>query len=137
MYTTCIKIPLEDWLICFFVENFYNHFYFLDFNAQLQVKIMYKFGGGETLMGRNLVTFRLMEEAPFQPGCNGKPCVPKIFKANQITWFFWNGQHQNQHHYWNLLNRFWLLITFGVLPKCPLKSSLKCPLKLSFLKSKI
>ena len=39
---------------------------------------MYKLGGGR-LMGRDLVTFCLMEEAPLQPGCNGKSCLPKIF----------------------------------------------------------
>ena len=36
-------------------------------------------------MGRDLVTFWLIEEAPLQPGCNGKLCVPKIFNANQIA----------------------------------------------------
>ena len=45
---------------------------------------MYKFGGGR-LMGGDLVTFCLIEEVPLQPGCNGKPCLPKIFKANQIA----------------------------------------------------
>ena len=72
-------------------------------------------------MDNDLVTFWLMEEAPLQPACNGKPCVHKIFKANQIAWFFCNSQHQSQHHDWNLLNKFWLLITFGVLPKVSLK----------------
>ena len=73
-------------------------------------------------MGR--VTFWLIEEAPLQPGCNGKPCVTKIFKANQIAWFFCNGQHQNQHHDWNLLNKFWLLVTFEVPSKVSLKVKL-------------
>ena len=75
-------------------------------------------------MGGDLVTFCLMEEAPLQPGCNGKPCLPKIFKANHIAWFFCNGLHQNQHHDWNLLNKFWLLTTFGVLFKVSFKVKL-------------
>ena len=45
---------------------------------------MYKFGGGR-LMGGDLVSFCLMEEASLKPGCNGKPCLPKIFKTNQIA----------------------------------------------------
>ena len=36
---------------------------------------------------------------------------PKIFKANQIAWFHYtkfqhHDQDQNQHHDWNLLNKF-------------------------------
>ena len=34
-------------------------------------------------------------------------------------------QHQNQYHDWNLLNKFWLLITFGVLSKVSLKVKVK------------
>ena len=71
-------------------------------------------------MGGDLVTFWLIGGAPLQPGCNGKPCGPEIFKANQIGWFFYtkfqhHDQRQNQHHDWNLLNKFWSLITVGVL----------------------
>ena len=65
-----------------------------------------------------------------QPSYNRKHCGHKIFKANQIAWFFYtkfqhHDQHQNQHHDWNLLNKFWLLITFGVLSKVSLKVKVK------------
>ena len=61
-----------------------------------------------------------------QPSYNRKHCGHKIFKANQIAWFFYtkfqhHDQHQNQYHDWNLLNKFWLQITFGVLSKVSLK----------------
>ena len=84
---------------------------------------------GSTVKG-DLVSFWLIGETLTQPGCNEKPCSPKIFKANQIAWFFYtkfkhHDQHQNQHHDWNLLNKFWLLITFGVLSKVSLKVKVK------------
>ena len=89
----------------------------------MNVKLWWGKGLG---VGGDLVTFWLIGGALTQPGCNEKPCSPKIFKANQIAWFFYtkfkhHDQHQNQHHDWNLLNKFWLLITFGVLPKVSLK----------------
>ena len=89
------------------------------------------------LQGGDLITFWLIGEALIQPGCNEKPWSPKAFKANQIAWFFYtkfkhHDQHQNQHHDWNLLNKFWLLITFGVLFKVSLKVKL-----IGFLKFKI
>ena len=64
-----------------------------------------------------------------QPSYNGKQCGHKIFKAIQIAWFFYtkfqhHDQNQNQYH-WNLLNKFWLLITFGVLSKVSLKVKVK------------
>ena len=40
-------------------------------------------------MGEDLVTFWLMGGAPPQPSYNGKLYSPKIFKANQIAWFFY------------------------------------------------
>ena len=137
MYTTDRKFYKDSLgkLTYFVVENFYNHFLFLFFNLQLQgnnVKIWRRKGSG-----RNLVTFWLIGGALTQPGCNEKPCSPKIFKANQIAWFFYtkfkhHDQHQNQHHDWNLLNQFWLMITFGVLFKVSLKVKL-----IKFLKFKI
>ena len=86
---------------------------------------------------RDLVTFWLKGEALTQPGCNEKPCSPKIFTSNQIAWFFYtkfkyHDQHQNQHHDWKLLNKFWLLITFGVFFKVSLNVKL-----ISFLKFRI
>ena len=86
---------------------------------------------------KDVVTLWLIGGTLTQTGCNEKPCSPKIFKANKIAWFFYNkfkhhDQHQNQHHDWNLLNKFWLLITFGVLFKVSLKDKLK-----GFLKFKI
>ena len=81
--------------------------------------------------------FLLMGGISSQPGCNGKPCFPKIFKAHQIAWFIYTKFLQKtfifwihfcilvQYHDWNLLNKFWLLITFGVLSKVPLKVKLK------------
>ena len=88
-------------------------------------------------VGGDLVTFWLIQGVLTEPSCNEKPCSPKIFKANQVAWFFYtkfkhHGQYQNQHHDWNLLNKFWLLINFGVLFKVSLKVKL-----ISFLKFKI
>ena len=95
--------------------------------------------GGWGQVRRDLVTFWLIGGALTQTGCNEKPCSPKIFKANQIAWFFYtkfkhHDQHQNQHHDWNLLNKFWLLITFGVLPKVSFKVKFKVSLKVKFFK---
>ena len=39
-------------------------------------------------MSGDLLTFWLMGGVPPQPGYNEKPCSPKIFKTNQISWFF-------------------------------------------------
>ena len=141
MYTTDRKFYKDSLgkLTYFVVENFYNHFLFLFFNLQLQVIIIKQFSG-KTWRGhrirRDLVTFWLIMGALTQPGCNEIPCGPKIFKANQIVSFFYikfkhHDQHQNQHHDWNLLNRFWLVIAFGVLFKVSLKVKL-----VSFLKFK-
>ena len=86
---------------------------------------------------RDVVTLWLIGGTLTQTGCNEKPCSPKIFKANQIAWFFYtkfkhHDQHQNQHHDCNLLNKFWLLTTFGVLFK------VSCRVKLvSFSKFKV
>ena len=44
---------------------------------------------GGTLMGGDFVTFWLIEGVPPQPGYNGKSFSPKLFKANQIAWFFY------------------------------------------------
>ena len=68
--------------------------------------------GGVGGVGRDLVTFWLIGGALTQSSCNKIPCSPKIFKVNQIAWFFYTkckhlDQSQNQHHDWNLLNRFW------------------------------
>ena len=61
-----------------------------------------------------------------QPSYDWKKFGHKIFKANQIARFFFtkfqhHDQHQNQYHDWNLLYKFWLQITFGVLSKVSLK----------------
>ena len=92
----------------------------------MNVKLWWGKGLG---VGGDLVTFWLIGGALTQPGCNEKPCSPKIFKANQIAWFFYtkfkhHDQHQDQHHDWNLLNKFWLLTTFGVLFKVSFKVKL-------------
>ena len=125
MYTTDRKFYKDSLgkLTYFVVENFYNHFLFLFFNLQLQVicknlvNLNIWWGKGVRVR-RDLVTFWLIGGALTQTGCNEKPCGPKIFKANRIAWFFYPkfkhyDQHQKQHHDWNQLNKFWLLITFG------------------------
>ena len=111
----------------FVAENFYNHFLFLFFNFQLQVIIMQKFGGERGGGGSGKIWSLLWQigGALTQPDCNEIPCRPKIFKANQIAWFFYT---EFKHHD----NKFWLLINFGV----PFKVSLKVKLT-SFLKFKI
>ena len=73
---------------------------------------------------------------PFQPGYNGKPCDPKIFKANQIAWFLYTKFLRKglfyelifciavHHHDWNLGNKFWLLVAYGFLSKMSIKVKL-------------
>ena len=71
-----------------------------------------------------------------QPGYDGKPCGPKTFKANQIAWFLYTKFLRKglsfelifciavQHHDWNLKNKFWLLMVYGVLSKVSIKVKL-------------
>ena len=64
------------------------------------------------------------------PAIMENTAATKLSRAIRLLDFFYikfqhYDQHQNQYHDWNLLNKFWLLITFGVLSKVSLKVKVK------------
>ena len=86
-------------------------------------------------MGGDLVTFWLIGEHHLNTAVMKNPAAPKYSRSvrlgDSFTTFQHHDQHQNQHHDWKLLNKFWLLITF-VFYKKELKLLLKSLIKFSW-----